>query len=60
MNEKFNKSSCPQQDHKLERKEAQSRVQLQTEVLMMTSLKASFQETSESERQAVFGACSST
>ena len=36
--------------------EAQLRVQLQIEELMMTSRKESFQETSESERQAVISA----
>ena len=52
MNEMFNKS----ESHNLEHQEAQLRVQLQTEEVMMTSLKESFQENSESERQAVISA----
>ena len=40
----------------MEYQEAQLRVQLQTEELMITSLQESFQETSESERQAVISA----
>ena len=40
----------------LEVHEAQLRIQLRTEDLMMTSLKESFQETSEGERQVVVNA----
>ena len=52
LHEEFTKSEA----QNLEYQEAQLRVQLQTEELMMTFLKGRLQETSESERQAVISA----
>ena len=53
MIEKFNKRKIAQH---LEYQEAQLKKKLQTEDLMMASPEESFQENSESERQAVISA----
>ena len=56
MNEKVQQEQVSNTFPKLEHKEAQSRVQLQIEDLIMKSWKERFQENSEGERQSVISA----